>query len=318
VRKECVIILSWFVESHMSQFVSCELDLVKDEKRRQKLVTSSLSSTTSSDGPSRGRNLDSFMTGSSTSSSSNWRNVHQSEYSFVLKALLSLSVDGFPLISALASHVVDGISMKLISTHPVSIVPHSESLKTGGVGSSSKYSSSSGISTLANTSSSTTNTTNSTLPVPLKSSSTPLKRSSSIANSLKSLSGLTSFIASLPGVGFGQPISAHGSTSLTSVDDDSVRSSLPKGGADESTGEGGSTGQAGSGKGELKRRKKRGTDLSVYMENLSLGPSSSTSTSGNASGISEKVSLNSTFFHWSLEYFTEPQMRVSCQQNLVV
>ncbi|KAJ1545750.1 hypothetical protein HK405_007690, partial [Cladochytrium tenue] len=166
VRKELVILLSKFVGNHWDVCVQAALDLAKSERKPFEKINPDHGE------PGQSRATSEFAPPSRTS---------QSIFMTCVKCLYTLSVDPFPYISALACHIVDAISLEMVSNHGAQPTP-----------SSIKAVASSRITSYTPTRS----------DGPVLKTPTGIKRSSSfVVNSLKSIQGISSLISSLPSVG---------------------------------------------------------------------------------------------------------------------
>ncbi|KAI9355379.1 raptor N-terminal caspase like domain-containing protein [Zopfochytrium polystomum] len=160
VRKELVIVLSKFASCHWNFCITAALELAKEDKKRFRRTSTE---STSSDGSMQ-------TNGPSTPRPS------QSIYMSCVKALYSLSADPFPYVAALASHVVDEISLELMTAHSItpSQVHHVTSTRPASIAISPRVDAS-----------------------PAKPASS-LKRSASFAHPFKAT--LSSLIAAIPSV----------------------------------------------------------------------------------------------------------------------
>ncbi|KAJ1555272.1 hypothetical protein HK405_002840, partial [Cladochytrium tenue] len=166
VRKELVILLSKFVGNHWDVCVQAALDLAKSERKPFGKAN------TDHGEPGQSRATSEFAPPSRTS---------QSIFMTCVKCLYTLSVDPFPYISALACHIVDAISLEMVSNHGAQSTPAS-------------------FKTVA--SSRITSYTPTRSDGPVLKTPTGIKRSSSfVVHSLKSIQGISTLIASLPTVG---------------------------------------------------------------------------------------------------------------------
>jgi regulator-associated protein of mTOR len=212
-------------------------------------------------------------------SSSNARSP-QTMHGCVYKSLLTLSVDPLPLLAALASHIVDSINTNLISAN---LVSPSRSLSSS-TSSTPKPPSTPKPSSVPPRSE--------TPPAgKLGSSASSLKRSSSFVNTFKSFPGFSALINSIPIPT--TPASAPTSTPAI-VDSDELTD------------------------GSKKQVEAVGTLaeklLPLYTNDIQKQHNELLAHYSKAADCTT-VSLESTFFEWSLEYFAEPQMRVGwpCQ-----
>ncbi|KAJ3123892.1 hypothetical protein HK100_011450 [Physocladia obscura] len=155
VRKELVILLSRAVNINMDRVLAAAAETIAED--RQNSANAILV------------NLDTM-----TVPSSNEHGIFTSIY----KSLLALSVDAFPLVAALASHVIDKIhttliltnKVKFISAFPSTASPTPPQLALAAAKRTSTSSTISAISHISNSSNNSINSNNNVVPVPIASS----------------------------------------------------------------------------------------------------------------------------------------------------
>ncbi|KAI8613893.1 raptor N-terminal caspase like domain-containing protein [Chytriomyces sp. MP71] len=265
VRKELVILLSRVVGFNLDRMIEVAFTLIQEEKGSLVPVTA--------------------LGGNTTSTGS------MQFYICIYKALLSLSVDPFPLVARLAAHLVDGIHTPLVAQGRVKTAPAAQSKRlstmpagavTGAAGSFAGPQPLASARPPRKISSMQADMYSMASGGPSAASGSTVKRNSSFLNGFKGFQGLASLVSF--------PVSG----SLTGHERDLSSTSSAGGLGSVGYKQGGDT---------------RGGNECSQPRRLDVGKCFLNHLQADADG-SESVTLKSTFYDWSLEYFREPQMKV--------
>ncbi|TPX34292.1 hypothetical protein SmJEL517_g02937 [Synchytrium microbalum] len=285
-RKELVVALSRIVQENVSKFVTAAYELIEEDRRRIP--------------PVKGTKLNGGSVDRKTSDSLYRLTGASSVYACLWKVLLNLSVDPFPDVAELGCRVVDTVNLKLLSSPLVESPSAVLASALPSPTTPNRLSSSSTATTptspspqpkiaLANGSSSVLNNF-----IP-KQQQQDLRRTSSFANTIRSLTGLKTTLSyeniaadAAAQKHVGQPNGDRRPLRAASVASASYTSVM---------------------------------SVNTNTGNLHIGASSSLgspitrekSLDGISNAGSDKelgIPLHSSFFEWSCEYFAEPQYRL--------
>ncbi|KAJ3287889.1 hypothetical protein HK104_008412, partial [Borealophlyctis nickersoniae] len=284
VRKELVVTLSKIAQGYSTKFVSAAFELLEEDRKR-------VTSATVDERRFRRQTLgtDRRMTDSLFKSPS-----HNSIYGCIWKVLLSLSVDPFKDVATPAARVVDAINLRLL-TSPLIETASSQLLASLNIGVSPPRQS---IVPTPPTPQ-TPQTPTIEKPPPDLSASTrltnTLKRSASFAYSLRNLAGLG---------GAGSASTDNLQAYAAASENDGLRRNF-------STGSGG---LRGTGSGRPRPHSMVGVSPSTggpsWSVDAMIGSDPDEEKEETKNGDNDGVALESGFFEWSCEYFSEPQMKV--------